>query len=59
MSNLHVKLQEQFPEYLEADGRVLERAYLEYQEKQLLLSGLLNKALDTAIDTSQKLYGTK
>ena len=54
-----IKRESKLPEESEADGRMLDRAYTEYMEKQALLHGLMNKTLDTAIDTNQKLYGLR
>jgi len=45
------------PEHFEVGGRLLDRELYLYEERQNLLRGLLNKALDTSIDTNQKLYG--
>ncbi|MGV8130556.1 MAG: hypothetical protein ACP5N7_00470 [Candidatus Pacearchaeota archaeon] len=49
--------EDMIPEYLRAEGKALDAAFLEWQEKQALLHGLMNKTLDTAIDTNQKMYG--
>jgi len=51
------RIEDMLPENLEADGRMLDKAFYEYIEKQNFLRGLLNKGLDTSIDTNQKIYG--
>lgn len=52
------RIENMLPEHFEVGGRLLDRELYLYEERQNLLRGLLNKALDTSIDTNQKLYGS-
>lgn len=51
------RIEEMLPEQSEVGGRMLDRELYLYEERQNLLRGLMNKALDTAIDTNKKIYG--
>lgn len=57
MKNELERIENFTPEHFEAEGRMLDKAFYEYMEKQNFLRGLLNKGLDTSIDTNQKIYG--
>lgn len=56
MKNELERIENFTPEDLEAQGRMLDKAYAEYMEQQDFLRGLMNKALDKSIDTSKKLF---
>lgn len=56
MKNELERIENFTPEHLEAEGRMLDKAYAEYMEQQDFLRGLMNKALDKSIDTSKKLF---